>query len=126
MLRKLVVVASFAGLVASLLLWAVNGLWGTCAFQGSSWGVEVAHGHLRLLQAVQLESIPARTIQAVELSVALPLLALLCGAVLFTVRLLIPRFREHRCKKRGVCASCGYDLRGSTDRCPECGRPFCR
>ncbi|MCH8879109.1 MAG: hypothetical protein IID34_04415 [Planctomycetes bacterium] len=34
---------------------------------------------------------------------------------------LIPGARRRQRKKLGLCIKCGYDLRASKERCPECG-----
>jgi hypothetical protein len=33
----------------------------------------------------------------------------------------IPAVRRRKRKQAGLCSECGYDLRGSPERCPECG-----
>lgn len=49
-----------------------------------------------------------------------------CALVVFVVYLVLPRksaLERHRLRS-GQCRKCGYDLRASTGRCPECGTPI--
>jgi hypothetical protein len=73
-----------------------------------------------------LQRIAAHIIRTVELVRDLVLIAsglMLAGYVVFAWR----RARERRRRwRQDLCPACGYDVRASTEKCPECGTPIWR
>jgi hypothetical protein len=56
-------------------------------------------------------------------AVRLPHWSLFVATAVLPTLLLLHHWRDIRQKSRiGLCARCGYDLRATPDRCPECGR----
>ena len=55
-------------------------------------------------------------------TVAAPLWAPVAASSLPPLAWLARRLRRARLSSRGLCESCGYDLRASPERCPECGK----
>ena len=56
-------------------------------------------------------------------TVAVPHWFVIAGSAILPVVWLIGRRRARRRARGGLCAACGYDLRASPGRCPECGTP---
>jgi uncharacterized paraquat-inducible protein A len=48
------------------------------------------------------------------------------GAVVWTTWIIRKYRRELKRSREGLCMYCGYDLRQSKDRCPECGQKILR
>lgn len=53
----------------------------------------------------------------------IPAWCVIAATLILPVIELTRRIRAVRRRTTGLCAKCGYDLRASKDRCPECGTP---
>jgi hypothetical protein len=57
---------------------------------------------------------------------AAPWLVVAAGSAIALIPWLARVVRRRRRYRQGQCIHCGYDLRASVERCPECGRPVKR
>jgi hypothetical protein len=54
----------------------------------------------------------------------LPIWAVGCPFAVLPALWILQNAKRIRQRRKGLCRACGYDLRASTDRCPECGTPI--
>jgi hypothetical protein len=64
-----------------------------------------------------------RSIDARDVGIDLPGWMLIVPTLLMLGILTIAIVRKRRRLREGCCVTCGYDLRASPERCPECGTP---
>jgi hypothetical protein len=97
--------------------WQILTGWGTLSYRSFA-GFRVARGDLNYKQT---GSSPAPF-----WSLRVPLYAPLVVTLLLPawwVRTFIGNVRRRRRARANRCEACGFDLRGTPERCPECGRP---
>ena len=123
MLGKLRILAAGLAVLPLLLLLNLLGLWG---FSGCA-KVELSAGScsLRVDSGELIVAIPSNTTHW-----SMGLLAV--GSAVLSIlvlmpQVILPEIRERRRRSliaRKCCPYCGYDVRGCTERCSECGGPI--
>ena len=143
MLRKTLTILSLIGLLLSVGLWGVSHL----ATDYNAFDTNLIQGYLIVVDpragtsyskglfdpelgwyAVGLHNLPDawRSDSKVGWYIRIRLWIPSLLFAIMTLWAVAPAYRRRKRKKLGLCLKCGYDLRGSKDRCPECGEEFSR
>jgi len=91
---------------------------------GKGWDVEPAVGEKLVIIAALAQGIFGQKTGWVEslYAVWIPYWAVVLVSALLPIRQLQLLIRRQKRQQAGKCLGCGYDLRGSAETCPECGK----
>ncbi len=136
MIRRTLTILSLLGLLLSVGLWGITYL--HIGYERGLNYLSAGEGELIWIHSTRVEQpgagwwfigfmdfdtrwIPRILVREWGWNVHLPLWipCAMFGSTLTFISLPFHRCRKH--KKLGLCVKCGYDLRGSKERCPECG-----
>ena len=140
MIRKTLTNLSLLGLLLSVGLWGVSYLdighrgqkytWGI--IRGAVFWMHDEHrqdyqpsyfvGGYRSMRTIWLPHAIRHRGSVVHVVIPLWMPILFLSSCFFA--LYLPSRRRRKRKKLGLCLKCGYDLRASEERCPECGTAF--
>jgi len=147
MIRTLLTIVSLLGLLLSVGAWAASfhGVWFlthravyrvsyhslriSWHLDASEYGPALVHGpsargsvpKRKWTPQIKVNSSGPHAVVFVHVPLWLPTI---CFAVLTVYLAPYSVYRRRKRKKLGLCLKCGYDLRGSKERCPECGTEF--
>ena len=126
MIRKTLTILSLICLLLSVGLWGVS-YWKPVMLDLASWfwDIGLRDGYLEVGVGMNILTFPTESgdadLRTYDHIYSIPLWfpTLLFSAISFW--LCVPLHRRRKRKKLGLCVKCGYDLRASKERCPECG-----
>lgn len=132
MIRKILTIFSLLALLSSMWL-AWESQHGAVGYVNASGNTLYALNDSIRLGRITWEKVPASetgiyyrrswaTTDNIQVTMSVPM-AFFAICFLYFSLSLFPNRRRTR-KKLGLCVQCGYDLRGSKGRCPECGTDF--
>jgi len=115
MRRRLFTILSALSLLLFMLIVGIRAFsWATSDWQQSmtlpSGGVALTHQHLSWI-----------TIAGFPVSRGLPITVTAIAPSCWAISFLVRQARSSRRLRENRCHACGYDLRATPERCPECG-----
>ena len=132
--RSLVNASTLMGLTPSISTrsivaagWPLRSLWGAVDFPESRL-TKPQEREPQLVRAVQIRGLRKSSLDPVEGVIPIGVLpvgafvnSLFFASCVFATSCAFRSARRAMRKRRGFCASCGYDMRGGPSGCPECG-----
>jgi len=112
----------FSALVAALclLLALTVGFYSSHLVHGVAYGINSDDGTVGLMAINDVVSFYFHAQMVFSISLVWIVAALLVPPVLWAV-VMLRIGRKRKRTKAGFCPNCGYDLRATPERCPECG-----